>query len=288
MLLVGGELDFTTPPQVAARELLPHLPNGHQVVLPGFGHTVSFWTEQPRASTRLLNAFLDEGKVDTSLYTPMKVDFTPEVTQTALGKGFAGTMLGLPALVVLSLLLLWWRSRRRGRIGRKSSIMLRSLFTIVLGLGGWFAGLTVALLAFPTLPLDNALLAVLSIGLPIGLGVYWAWLDRRRTRGAMGFSAAVGGALVGAFVGFQVGAGLLAVVTTIVGAAVGANLAVLVLDIWGRPGPRAGHGAAAGDRGLIAGHSPGGDHTYGVVVVTGMKPSRSRIGRLSSEASISR
>ena len=236
MLLVGGELDFTTPPQIAARELLPHLPNGHQVVLPGFGHTVSFWSEQPKASTRLLNAFLDDGKVDASLYTPMKVDFTPELTQTALGKGFAGTMLGLPALVALSLLLLWARSRRRGRIGRKASFLLRSVYTVVLGLGGWFAGLTVALVAFPTLPLDSPLLAVLSIGLPIGLGVYWAWLDRSRTRGAIGFSAAVGGALVGAFLGFQAGTGLLAVVTTIVGAAVGSNLAVLVLDIWGRPG----------------------------------------------------
>ena len=28
-LLVGGALDFATPPQVAAKELLPYLPNGH-------------------------------------------------------------------------------------------------------------------------------------------------------------------------------------------------------------------------------------------------------------------
>ena len=33
-LLIGGELDFATPPQKATRELLPHLPNGHEVVLP--------------------------------------------------------------------------------------------------------------------------------------------------------------------------------------------------------------------------------------------------------------
>ena len=46
--------------------------------------------EQPKASTRLLNTFLDTGKVDDSLYKPQKVDFTPEVTQTALGKGLAG------------------------------------------------------------------------------------------------------------------------------------------------------------------------------------------------------
>ena len=38
-LLIGGELDFSTPPQIATKELLPYLPNGHQVVLPGIGHT---------------------------------------------------------------------------------------------------------------------------------------------------------------------------------------------------------------------------------------------------------
>jgi hypothetical protein len=35
-LLIGGILDFATPAQNATKELLPHLPNGHQVVLPGF------------------------------------------------------------------------------------------------------------------------------------------------------------------------------------------------------------------------------------------------------------
>ena len=38
-LLIGGALDFATPPQTATRELLPYLPNGQQVVLHGFGHT---------------------------------------------------------------------------------------------------------------------------------------------------------------------------------------------------------------------------------------------------------
>ena len=41
-LLIGGELDFATPPQAATEELLPHLPNGRQVVLPvrAFGHVL--------------------------------------------------------------------------------------------------------------------------------------------------------------------------------------------------------------------------------------------------------
>jgi RND superfamily putative drug exporter len=230
-LLVGGELDFATPPQVATRELLPHLSNGHQVVLRGFGHTTTFWNEQPRANERLLTTFFDEGKVDASLYVPGKVDFTPEVTQTALGKGFAATIMALPAIAALSLLLLWRRSRRRGRIGRPASVLLRSVFTLVLGLGGWFAGLLVAFFAFPALPLDDAVLAVVSIGVPVGLGIYLAWVDRAKGGRTVGLTAALAGAFAGAWLGYNAGAGLLAVVTTIVGAALGANLAVLLLDL---------------------------------------------------------
>src|SRR3954466_9919766 len=103
-LLIGGDLDFATPPQIATKELLPYLPNGHQVVLKGFGHTDSIWSDQAEAGTHLINTYFDTGKVDRSHYKPQKVDFTPEVTQTALGKGIAGAMVGLAALVVLSLL----------------------------------------------------------------------------------------------------------------------------------------------------------------------------------------
>ncbi len=72
-LLIGGSLDFATPPQNATKELLPYLPNGHQVILAGFGHTTSFWTEQTKASTHLINTYFDTGKVDDSLYKPQAV-----------------------------------------------------------------------------------------------------------------------------------------------------------------------------------------------------------------------
>jgi pimeloyl-ACP methyl ester carboxylesterase len=236
-LLVGGNLDFATPPQAATRELLPHLPNGHQVVLRDLGHTNSFWSYEPKASTRMLSSFFDSGRVDTSLYTPAHVDFTPDVTQTALGKGLVAAILGGAFLTVLSLLLMWRRVHRRGRFGRKASSVLRSLYSLVLGLGGWFIGLIVVLEAFPTVPLDNDLLAGLSIGLPIGLGTYWAWVNRdwaAKTK-TMGLSGATAGALVGAWLGFNAAAGLMAVITTIIGAAIGANLILLFLDIsWDR------------------------------------------------------
>ena len=51
----------------------------------------------------------------------------------------------------------------------------------------------------------------------------------------VGLAAAVGGALVGAWLGFHATDRLLALITAIVGAAAGANLAVLALDIaWDR------------------------------------------------------
>jgi pimeloyl-ACP methyl ester carboxylesterase len=236
-LLISGALDLATPPQWATRELLPHLPNGHQVVLPGFGHTTSFWTEQREAGTRLINTFFDSGRVDDSLYQPMKVDFTPEVTQTALAKGIAGTMVGLAALTVLSLLWMPLRLHGRRRFGRKTSATLRSLYPFLLGLGGWFLGVILVITTMPGTPLNSELLALLGVGVPVGLGIYWAWLHRDwpvRIKAA-GFSAAVLGGLVGAWLGFHASVDLLALITAIVGAIAGANLLLLALDIaWDR------------------------------------------------------
>jgi len=232
-LLINGELDFATPPQGATEELLPHLPNGREVVLPGFGHSTTFWTEQSEAGTHLITNCLATGAADDSLYEPQAVDFTPEVTHTALGKGFGGAMVGLALLTVLSLLWMSLRVRRRGGYGRKASAALRSLYPVVLGLGGWFAGVLIVITTMPGVALDDELLSALSVGLPIGLGIYFAWVNRdwsARTK-TTGFAAAAGGALVGAWLGLHATAGLLALVTAIVGAIVGANLILFVLDI---------------------------------------------------------
>jgi pimeloyl-ACP methyl ester carboxylesterase len=236
-LLIGGELDVATPPQAATKELLPHLPNGQQVVLPGFGHSTSFWTEQPEAGTRLINTYLASGEVDDSLYEPQAVDFTPEVTQPALAKGIAGGMVGLALLTVLSLLWMTVRVHKLGGYGRKASAVLRSVYPVVLGLGGWFAGVLIVTTTMPGVPLDDELLAALSVGVPVGLGIYLAWANRDRPAAdrRIGLAAAVGGALVGVWLGFNASDDLLALLTGILGAIVGANLILLVLDIaWDR------------------------------------------------------
>jgi hypothetical protein len=236
-LLIGGELDFAAPPQSATEELLPSLTNGKQVVLPGFGHSASFWTQQPEAGTYLIAAYLATGKVDDSLYEPQTVDFTPEVTQPALAKGIGGAMVGVALLVPLSLLWMALRVVRRGGYGRKASAVLRTVYPVVLGLGGWFAGLLIVVTTMPGIPLDDPLFAVLSVGLPIGSGIYLAWVRREWSARikATGFAAAVGGSLVGGWLGLNAAEDLLALLTAILGATVGANLILLVLDIaWDR------------------------------------------------------
>jgi pimeloyl-ACP methyl ester carboxylesterase len=234
-LLIGGRLDFATPPQNATRKLLPHLPNGHEVVLPDIGHSDDFWTYQTAASNRLINTFLDSGRVDASLYRRTPVDFTPAFSHGGIAKIVLGVMLGWAALMVLSLAWMALRVRWRGAFGPKSSVAIRSLYTVVLGLGGWFLGLLVVLAAIPGVPLVDELATSVSVGLPIGLGVYLAWVNRdwSGTTKIVGLATAVGGALVGARLGFNVtdaGFGLFAPFLAIAGGVVGANLTVLALD----------------------------------------------------------
>jgi len=233
-LLIGGALDFSTPPNFARDELLPMLPNGHQVVLSEFGHTTDFWGTQKEAGTHLITTFYDSGKVDDSLYKPQSVDFTPEVTLTALAKGIAGIMVGFALLAVVSLALMALRIRRRGGTGRKTGAWIRSVGPIVFGLGGWFLGALFVMTLWPSVPLDDQLLAVVSIGVPIWIGVYAGWVRpdtpmRMRVKGV--WMAGVG-ALLGAWLGFHATSGLMALASAIVGAAVASNLNLLVLDIW--------------------------------------------------------
>jgi pimeloyl-ACP methyl ester carboxylesterase len=234
-LIVSGELDTSTPPQIATEQLLPYLPNGKEVVLPGFGHTPSLWYDQPEATARLINTYFDTGEVDTSLYEPKSPNFTPGMTGTALAKIVAGSMAGLAAITVLSLLAMARRVRKKGGLGPKSSAVLRTLTPVVFGLGGWaLVSLTVMATGL-AVPIDGWKLVVPSTGVPIGLGVYLAWSrrDRSRTNDGLGFAGALGGALVAAWLGYHCAAAGLSILTAIVGAAAGANLVLIVLDVAG-------------------------------------------------------
>ena len=238
-LLIGGRLDVATPPQNGTRELLPHLPNGKEVVLPDIGHTDDFWTYQTPASNRLINTYLDSGRVDTSLYTRTPVDFTPALGHGPIAEIVLGAMLALAALTVLSLVFMALRVRWRGPFGRKSSVVLRAVYPLVLGLGGLFLGVLIVLTTNAGVAVTDELVVALSVGLPIGLGVYLAWVNRvSATPANTGLAVAVAGALIGAWLGFNVtdaGFGFLAPFVAIVGATAGANLSLIALDIaWDR------------------------------------------------------
>ena len=233
-LLIGGNLDFATPPQNATRELLPHLANGRQVVLSNLGHADDFWAYEPAASTRLLNTYLDSGKVDTSLYTRNTVDFSPSFSQGAIAKIVLGVLLGLAALTVLSLLWMSVRLCRQASFGRKGSAAVRSLYAALLGIGGWCLGALVVLTALPTVPVDDQALAVISVGLPVGLAVYCGWLKRDSLPviKLVGAAAALGAAILGAWLGYHVPATpLLGAVTGALGAVAAANLGLIAVDV---------------------------------------------------------
>jgi pimeloyl-ACP methyl ester carboxylesterase len=229
-LLIGGSLDFTAPPQVATKELLPSLPNGHQVILAEMGHTADFWAYQPDAGHRLIDTFFTTGQVDDSLYRHANIDFTPAITATTLARWIVGTMIGLAVAMVASLAWVALRVRRRGGLGRVASVALRSVWPAVLGLGGWCLAALVVLAALPSVPVDDELLTTLSVGIPTGLGIYLAWMNRGRPA-TVGLVASLASALVGGWLGHLATTGFFALLTAVVAAATAANLTLLALDI---------------------------------------------------------
>lgn len=109
VLLVSGSIDFSTPPQFATEELLPHLTNGEQVILEDIGHTESIWFSQPEARAHLITTFFDTGEVDASLYTYQPLDFDVGLGWSGLAKVLLGTLL---VVIVLLVAVAWIIARR--------------------------------------------------------------------------------------------------------------------------------------------------------------------------------
>jgi len=242
-LLIGGTLDFETPAQNATKELLPHLSNGHQVILSGLGHADDFESYEPSASTQLLTTFYATGRVDTSRYTPNRVSFTTSQTQTSIAKDILGTVIGVVVLAALWLLWVARRVRKHGSAGRKTSVLARTIVPVVLGLGGFFGATLVVLTLWPALSLASELLRILAPSGLIALGLYLAWTHRDwdRATKSLGLLAAIAGALLGGWLGFTATSGLFALVTTTIGAAAAGNLALIAVSLFRERSAR-GHG----------------------------------------------
>jgi len=88
-LLLSGSVDFSTPAELAAKELLPYLKNGKQVILSECGHVNDLWNAN-RADTKLiLTSFYDTGVADTSMNSYIPMDFNvswgfPKIAKVAL------------------------------------------------------------------------------------------------------------------------------------------------------------------------------------------------------------
>ena len=238
-LVISGTLDGATPAANATRDLMPHLRNGRQVLLSGFGHTTDFWNNQIDAGNHLINHYLDTGKVDASRYVPQKVDFTPPLRQGTLARELVGALAGLALVTLLSLVWMAVRVRTRGHLGRRARVVVRSAWAVVLGLGGWFAAALFCLIALPSVPIDATPVLIGGMGVPVALAGYWAWRDPSRVASrTAGFAAAVAGALAGAAIGFTCGTAMAAIATTLIGAIAGMNLALIACDIAAETKPR--------------------------------------------------
>lgn len=108
-LLVSGSVDFSTPAEFAADELLPYLANGKQVVLAEMGHVNDLGRLQPEATARLLTSFYDTGVADDSLYTYAPMDFGVPLGFPALAKIVLG--IGLLLIAVVGMVI-WFIVRR--------------------------------------------------------------------------------------------------------------------------------------------------------------------------------
>ncbi|MCP4417572.1 MAG: alpha/beta hydrolase [Chloroflexi bacterium] len=109
MLLISGNIDFSTPAEYATNELLPHLSNGTQVILKEVGHVGDVYSVQPEATMRLLTSFYDTGVADDSLFTYAPMDFQPQASFPKMAKiGLGVVVLGIPLLLLGG----WWLIRR--------------------------------------------------------------------------------------------------------------------------------------------------------------------------------
>jgi len=121
-LLVSGSIDYSTPSQFAAEELLPVLSNGEHVILSEFGHFTDVWNFQPEATRHLLVTFFDSGEVDDSLFTYQRMSFDVGLMSFPF---FSKVLVIAVILVPLLLVVLVWFIA--GRVKRRNVAKYREL-----------------------------------------------------------------------------------------------------------------------------------------------------------------
>ena len=100
-LLIGGTVDFSTPPQFARDELLPYLSNGQQIILSEFGHTDDIFGLQPEATNHLITTYYDSGITDDTLFTHQPIDFKVSRGLPTLAKVAVVLMITIPLGLII-------------------------------------------------------------------------------------------------------------------------------------------------------------------------------------------
>jgi pimeloyl-ACP methyl ester carboxylesterase len=95
-LLIGSNLDVSTPPENATKELLPFLPNGHQVILRNMSHQ-DVSSLQADSYNKLVARYFDTGAVNESLFHYDEIDFKPAKRFSSLAKWY------YPAVLIASI-----------------------------------------------------------------------------------------------------------------------------------------------------------------------------------------
>jgi pimeloyl-ACP methyl ester carboxylesterase len=86
-LLVGSNLDVSTPPENATKELLPFLPNGRQVVLKNMSHQ-DVSSLQADSYRKFVANYFDTGEVNEELFKYDEMNFEPARRFSSLAKWY--------------------------------------------------------------------------------------------------------------------------------------------------------------------------------------------------------
>lgn len=87
-LMISGDLDISTPPEMAKEKLLPYMPNANQVILKHMAHCGDLVWRQYDAFTNIALRFFDEGIVDASKFKHDPINFTPDKSLNKMAKRY--------------------------------------------------------------------------------------------------------------------------------------------------------------------------------------------------------
>jgi pimeloyl-ACP methyl ester carboxylesterase len=97
-LMIGGNLDVSTPPEYATEKLLPYMANAQQVILKEMAHVDDIMWLQKEAFNNLVSKYYLSGSIDTTMYVYDNVEFKTKGSFNRIAKSW------YPIVLIMSLL----------------------------------------------------------------------------------------------------------------------------------------------------------------------------------------